>query len=190
MSDALSHIVMNLELYEDKELMAVKNDLKEYGATTATTLRLTQPYHGSGSFSDQRIKWDSFFDFFVKTAHRDFPRFLLGEPKLQCGRWVDCSTVKDEIKLQACQFKDLNLKDFISTCSTSAPGNPRVTCHHGLVHCQQMAESYLKYAASIDTHNHYPTGSCGIEDIWNTDKPHHQQFEGVLGLFHQQFSCI
>ena len=56
MSDALSHIVMNLELYEDKELMAVKNDLKEYGATTATTLRLTQPYHGSGSFSDQRIK--------------------------------------------------------------------------------------------------------------------------------------
>ena len=33
MSDALSHIVMNLELYEGKELMTDKTHAKEYGAT-------------------------------------------------------------------------------------------------------------------------------------------------------------
>ena len=47
MSDALSHIVMNLVLYEGKELMADTTHVKEYGATTATILHLAQPYHGS-----------------------------------------------------------------------------------------------------------------------------------------------
>ena len=35
-SDASSHIVMNLGLYEGKELMAYKTHVKEYGGTTAT----------------------------------------------------------------------------------------------------------------------------------------------------------
>ena len=35
-SDASSHIVMNLGLYEGKELMAYKTHVKEYGRTTAT----------------------------------------------------------------------------------------------------------------------------------------------------------
>lgn len=43
MSDALSHIVMNLELYEYKELMPVKNDVKEYGGNNSryTSLNTT-----------------------------------------------------------------------------------------------------------------------------------------------------
>lgn len=48
MFDALTHIVMNLELIEDKEMMAEKTHVKEYDATTTLTLRLTQPDHGSG----------------------------------------------------------------------------------------------------------------------------------------------
>ena len=39
--DAISQIVLNLELYEGKDIMSRKNHVKEYGATTATTLRLT-----------------------------------------------------------------------------------------------------------------------------------------------------
>ena len=39
--DAMSQIVLNLELYEGKDIMSGKNHVKEYGATTATTLRLT-----------------------------------------------------------------------------------------------------------------------------------------------------
>ena len=194
MSDALSHIVMNLELYEGKESMAYKTHVKEYGATAATTLRLMQPYHGSGrclvagswfgsvKSAVELRKRRLYSIMIVKTAHRNFPRLLLGEPNLQRGRWVACSTVKDEIKLQACWFEDLKVKDFISTCSTSVPGNLRVTRHHGLVNHPQVAESYLKYAASIDIHNHYCTVSCGVEDIWHTKKPHHRQFGGVLGF--------
>ena len=43
---------------------------------------------------------------FVKTVHCDFPRLLLGETYIERGRWVASSTVKDEIKLHAFQFKN------------------------------------------------------------------------------------
>ena len=61
----------------------------------------------------------------VKTAHKDFPSELLGETPLELGEWVTFSTTKDDVKLQACRFKDLKTKDFISTCSSIVPGNPR-----------------------------------------------------------------
>ena len=130
--------------------MVDKTHAKEHVATTATTLCLMQPYHGS----DPCVVADSWFGsvksavelrkrglygiMLVKTAHHDFPRLLLGGPNLKCGRWVACSTVKDEIKLQACLSKDLKVKDFMSTCSTSVPGNPRATRHQGIVNCPQV----------------------------------------------------
>ena len=39
--DAASQIVLNLELYEGKEPMSTKEFVKPFGATTATTIRLT-----------------------------------------------------------------------------------------------------------------------------------------------------
>ena len=45
--DPSSHIDMNLELYECKELMANKTHVKKYGVTTATTFHLMHPYHSS-----------------------------------------------------------------------------------------------------------------------------------------------
>ena len=47
-ADAASQIDFNLELYKGKEPMLTKEFVKPFGATTATTIRLTQPYLGSG----------------------------------------------------------------------------------------------------------------------------------------------
>ena len=47
MSEAASNIVLHLELYEGKDVMQNKPYVKELGATTATTLRLTEHYHGN-----------------------------------------------------------------------------------------------------------------------------------------------
>lgn len=88
----------------------------------------------------------------VKTTYRDFPRLLLNGPNLECCSWFVCSFEKNGIKLQACQFRDL--KDFMSTFCASVKENPRITCHHGLVNCFQVAENCLKYASLIDIHNH------------------------------------
>ena len=79
----------------------------------------------------------------IKTVQCDFPMLLLGEPNLEDGRWVACSTAKDKIKLQACCFKDFKVNNFISTCSTSVTGNLTTTRHHDLVNHPHMAEKYL-----------------------------------------------
>ena len=60
----------------------------------------------------------------VKTAHKDFPCLYLSENVLDQGEWVACSTEKDGVKLQACHFCNLQIKDFIFTCPTSIPGVP------------------------------------------------------------------
>ena len=74
--------------------------------------------------------------------------------KLERREWVVYSTEWDGIKLLACPFRDLKIKDFISTCSVSIPGKPRPTKHHGLVNQPQVAEHYLQATAAINIHNH------------------------------------
>ena len=55
--DSVTNIVLHLELYEGREIMSQKDFVKEYGATDATTLQLTDSYHDSG----RRIIADSGF---------------------------------------------------------------------------------------------------------------------------------
>ena len=68
------------------------------------------------------------------------------------------------------------------TCSTAPPGKPCKTKDHGFVQRAQVAEAYLKSAASIDIHNHVGTGSLGLEDVWQTKDPHKHQFAGITGF--------
>ena len=49
MADGLSNIVLNMELYEGKDLMKNKDHVQESRATTVTIICLTRPYRGSGS---------------------------------------------------------------------------------------------------------------------------------------------
>ena len=62
MSDARSHIVVNMKLYEGKDIMG-EEFVKQYGATCATTLRLTKQVWGC----KRTIICDSWFEG-VKTA--------------------------------------------------------------------------------------------------------------------------
>ena len=57
MSDGISKIILHLELYEGRDIMCDKKYVKEFGATTATALQLTEAYHGS----DRRVITDSWF---------------------------------------------------------------------------------------------------------------------------------
>ena len=47
-ADTLSGVMIGIELNEGKEAMSKKRWHSSLGATTATTLRLTEPWHGSG----------------------------------------------------------------------------------------------------------------------------------------------
>ena len=76
---------------------------------------------------------------------KDFPWQVLEGNGLEHGLFVAFSTeTKDRIKLQACRFRDLKVKEFTSTCSTAIAGCTRRTKHHGLVVSRPtVAEEYL-----------------------------------------------
>ena len=116
----------------------------------------------------------------VKTAHVNYPRAMLGAPKR--GEWTSATAEIDGVKLLAVKFTDLQEKQFIATCSTSAAGEPRSTKHCGFIPRPQIAVDYLKYAAGIDIHNHVRTGSLGLEDVWMTKSSLNCQIAGVLGF--------
>ena len=97
---------------------------------------------------------------------------MLGQRILERGQWVTYTATVNDRKVQACQFRDLKLKDFVSTCSLSIAQKCRKMKHHGLVPNPCVAEEYLKNSASVDVHNHYCTGSVGLEHIWHTKNPH------------------
>ena len=117
--------------------MATKKHVKKFGATCATTLRLTEPLHGSG----RTVIGDSWFGsvktvtqlrkvglysaMIVKTAHKIYPVDLLNTHKLKRGEWIAYTAEIDDVKLMATSFMDLKKKQFISTCSTSLEGQPR-----------------------------------------------------------------
>ena len=144
---------------------------------------LTQPYDstrkrviadswfGSVKSAVQLLKKGLHSIMLVKTAHKQFSMCLLGQKTLEMGQWVAyTATVND--KVQACQFRDLKLKEFFSTCSSSIAGKPRKTKQHGMVPHPRDVEEYLKYSASTDVHNHYHTRNVGLKDIWHTQSPH------------------
>ncbi len=92
-----TNIVLKLEVYEGRELMAAKEHVKEHGATTACVLRLVNDWAGTGSI----IIGDSWFgsvkssvdlkkiglysNMIVKTAHKKYPMTLLKSKKLVRG---------------------------------------------------------------------------------------------------------
>ena len=40
----------------------------------------------------------------------------------------------------------------------------------------------MKYAAAIDIHNHYHSGSTSLEDVWLMKSLHKKQLSGILGF--------
>ena len=195
MADAQTNIVLHIELYEGCEIMSGKAFVKEEGATTATCLRLCESIKGTGKivlgdswFGSVNSTWALWRDlglfaiFIVKTAHRGFPRELLQETNIERGQWNACTAEINGLQMQAVSFMDLQRKDFISSCSTSLNGPPRITKHCGAVSRPQVAFDYLNGCAAIDIHNHVRTGSVGLEDIWKTSSSIARQFAGILGF--------
>ena len=150
--DGLSQIVLNLELYEGRDYMKDKEYVKEFGATTATCLRLTEHWKNSGRV----VVADSWFgsvksavklykinglysNMLVKTAFKEYPKSDVLSPPENRGEWTSATATMDQVQLLAVKFKDLKMKQFISTCSASTDGPPRATKHCGLITRPQVA---------------------------------------------------
>ena len=127
-------------------------------------------------------KMGIYFIGLVKTAHKHYLKEMLSEKIVARGEWNSVSGQIDGVDLLAVRFVDLQVKQFISTCSTSTVGPPRETKHNGFINRPQVAYDYLNNAAGIDIHNHVRTGSFGLKDVWMTIDPPVHQFAGVTGV--------
>eukprot|EP00117_Sycon_ciliatum_P037715 scpid101596/ scgid3763/ len=132
---ASTNIMLAIEINEGKDTMATKKWQKEFDAGTATTLRLTDTWHGSGRmvcgdswFASVKtavalMKHGLFFAGVVKTTHTAFPLKLLSamcpSPK---GRFVSATAQRDGIALNAVAWRDRKVHSFVSTCSLA--GDP------------------------------------------------------------------
>ena len=97
--------------------MAAKEFVDEYGTTTATMLRLTAAYHGTGRiivadawFGSLKtaialIKHGLYCNMLVKTAHKGFPRELLNQTCLSRGEWAAYAADVEGVRVQVNNFK-------------------------------------------------------------------------------------
>ena len=118
----------------------------------------------------------------VKTAHKFYPEELKVLQLLERGEWATYVGEYNGVKLMAVKIKDLKQRMYIATASTSLEGAPRVTKYHGSIKRPQVAAEYCDMSASVDIHNHYRTGSIGLEDAVRTKSGFIRQVCGVMGF--------
>lgn len=202
-ADALSGIMVGLELNEGKEAMAEKRWHAEHGATTATTLRLTEPWFGSGRvvagdswFASvktalQLRKHGLHFLGVVKTAHRQFPLKALKErcPENRGAHVVAASTIED-VDLLAVGWRDKAVHTIVGTCGTTIEGESakkrRVTdtgeVYYKQVPRPKVVQDYHEAAPALDVHNHIRQDGLALEKAWGTHRWYHRVIASLLGI--------
>lgn len=178
-SDAETLIMLGLEINEGKEVNPTKKYCHDFGHTTATSLRLTEPYHCTG----RTVVGDSWFGSvktavqlrmqglfsicIVKTAHSNYPKKLLSDNiGSERGSFAGAVCVKTEgksaIPLLAVMWKDRKEKQLIATCSTTVPGAPRISKSGRVIPRPKVCEEYFSSCAAIDRFNHVRHGGPSL----------------------------
>ena len=198
LADSRSKINLVLEKNQEKSVMAKMPYVDQFGATTATTLRLTEPYHGSGRvvFGDSWFgsvktcmelkKVGIYSTVVVKTAHKNFPKeIFMTMGAVNQGEFKSLE-LKDQ-GLIAVKYMDIKEKSLVSSFSTTIPGKPRIkiskrTKEKTIIPRPKIFSEYCEQAGAIDIYKHYRTGGTGLEDSWKTISPLLRQFAGLLGF--------
>lgn len=202
-ADASTNIMLGMEINEGKDAMIKKKWQKELGAGTATTLRLTKPWHGSGRvvcgdswFASVKtavtlMKHGLFFAGVVKTAHTAFPlKQLTTLCPTNKGQHISATAEKDGVALNAVAWRDRKVHSFVSTCGTTLAGEPakkkryddNFKLYHKAIDRPKLVAMYHDGAPSIDVHNHLRQDGLALEQVWRTDNWHHRVYACVFGI--------
>ena len=133
-ADGLVGIMLCIEICEAES----KKKWSHLPAGTAQTLRLSEPWHGTGriivadsAFSSvttaiELKKCGLLFTGVVKTASREFPKEYLNDAckYRHKGDHICLTTIIDNCNLIALGWKDKTIKSFVSTCGTTQSGEP------------------------------------------------------------------
>lgn len=192
-----------MEINEGRVAMQKKRWQQELGAGTATTLRLTETWHGSGRIvvgdswfgsvktAVELMNRGLFFMGMVKTAHRNYP---LQESRQECppnkGSFVSATAEINGVDLLALSWRDRKVHSFISTCSTTNPGNPCYKKRYDeygqqfkkSVERPKLVEEYFDGSPAIDIHNHIRQSGLALEEVWRTQNWEHRMFASIFGI--------
>jgi hypothetical protein len=207
--DGVSGVMLALELQEGKSVMSAKQYHKDFGATTACTIRLLE--HSGCSGAGRVLIGDSWFasvntavnarkigTYFignVKTATRMFPKRALAD---EC-RLLDRGSVSvksaqvDGNRLNAVGWKCGATKTsmtFVSTCGVTTPGTPARCSRQDLYGNDvsfefprpNLAEIYQDAAGAIDFHNRLRQGVLALEKSWVTQSWDFRIITTILGI--------
>lgn len=201
--DSVSKIMIGMEINEGKDIMSGKKWQRDLGAGTATTLRLTEPWHGTGRIvvgdswfgsvktAVELRKRGLYFLGMVKTAHKNYP---LQEAVKRCpqmkGSCVSATAKREDVPLTCIAWRDLRVHTFVGTCSTTMPGSPcrkkrrdeNGGVYYKEVNRPKLVEEYFSGAPAIDIHNHIRQDGLALEAIWNTQKWQHRMYACIFGV--------
>eukprot|EP00731_Ephydatia_muelleri_P003545 Em0001g3545a len=196
-------LVVCIEICEGKEAES-KKKWSHLPAGTAQTLRLSEPWHGTGriivadsAFSSvttaiELKKCGLLFTGVVKTASREFPKEYLNDACTYRheGDHICLTTIIDNCNLIALGWKDKTIKSFVSTCGTTQPGEPhkkhRYSKEGDIITTEiprpQLVSQYFSASSKIDVHNHLRQGLLNIEDAWGTQTWWHRLAATFVGI--------
>eukprot|EP00731_Ephydatia_muelleri_P012032 Em0006g926a len=202
-ADGLVGIMLRIEICEGKEAES-KKKWSHLPAGTAQTLRLSEPWHGTGriivadsAFSSvttaiELKKCGLLFTGVVKTASREFPKEYLNDAckYRHKGDHICLTTIIDNCNLIALGWKDKTIKSFVSTCGTTQPGEPhkkhRYSKEGDIITTEiprpQLVSQYFSASSKIDVHNHLRQGLQNIEDAWGTQTWWHRLAATFVGI--------
>ena len=107
---------------------------------------------------------------------------MLNDLSLQKGKWESVSCTINDQQVLATGFRDIQDKDFISTCRAKLCGDPRVTRNGDYIHRPDVASFYLRNAAAVDIHNHFQNGGTGFEDVVEIKDSVMRQLTALIGF--------
>lgn len=199
---AISGVLLWYELNEGKEVTRKAKYYEQYGATTATTLRLTEPFQNRGRI----VYIDSWFQSvksctallerktysvgIVKTAHRNYPRETLDrdceeEAGATSGAWHQTD---DGDVVYACQWRSSRHHKLTMLCSAYScrrAATDYVTVSGRSVPQPVCVKQWYENYGGVDAFNHTRVGAdgFGLERIVRVhNNPNFPLFLGLLGF--------
>ena len=209
--DCKSSIMMRLELCEGAKRQALKKYENEYGAGTAVSLRLTEPWHGKGhvvigdsAFSSVSscvafIERGTFFRGIVKTASKLYPKKYMNKHEFKDrGDHLALSTTVKGHKIHAVSWLDSTRKDLVSTCGTTLESSPLLRHRQEIAVSRaegvftrpitketrrcEMVSAFFDNFHWIDVHDHLRQGVLALEQHWLTKNWVMRLFATILGV--------
>ncbi|KAJ3659781.1 hypothetical protein Zmor_011453 [Zophobas morio] len=203
LADAQTRIMLQMEINEGKDAMQEKRWQRELGAGTATTLRLTQKWHGTsrmiigdawfGSVKTtvELRKRGLYFLGIVKVATTNYPSKII---KSKCpeekGRYATATAEINNTKLIALAWRDRKVHTFIGSCGTTIDGEPckkrrfdeEGNLYYKSVKRPKLVQTYFDGAPAIDIHNHIRQSGLSLETVWNTQNWEHRMYASLFGI--------